>query len=102
VKSILREVLDVDRVVIREAKSYCGILLDDNNRKPICRLRFNTSNKLIGLFKNKVESAIPIDNLNDIYTYGGQIKQTVEEYDNPVPVSKTSGSTEGGADSTVG
>jgi len=27
---------------MRDARSYCEVLLDDNNRKPICRLRFNS------------------------------------------------------------
>ena len=43
VKSILRETIDLSRIAMRDTKSYCGILLDDNNRKPICRLRFNYS-----------------------------------------------------------
>lgn len=38
VRTLLRGVVDPARVVMRDQKSYCGILLDDNNRKPICRL----------------------------------------------------------------
>ncbi|WP_419593178.1 hypothetical protein, partial [Thiolapillus sp.] len=45
IKAILRNVIDVKRVVMRDKKSYCGILLDDTNRKPICRLHFNRSRK---------------------------------------------------------
>ena len=41
VKSILREFVDSKRIFMRDTKSYCGILLDDNNRKPVCRLHFN-------------------------------------------------------------
>lgn len=37
VRAILSELVDIERVVMRDTKSYCGILLDDNNRKPICR-----------------------------------------------------------------
>ena len=50
VRAILAKHVDPRRVVMRDTKSYCGILLDDNNRKPICRLRFNYSQKYIGLF----------------------------------------------------
>ena len=35
---------------MRDVQSYCGILLDDNNRKPICRLHFNGSKKYVTLF----------------------------------------------------
>lgn len=47
IKSILRESLDLKRIAIRDKKSYCGVLLDDNNRKPICRMYFNTKQKYL-------------------------------------------------------
>ena len=50
VKSILREVVDSDRIAYRDTLSYFGILLDDNNRKPICRLHFNRPQKYFSLF----------------------------------------------------
>ncbi len=31
IKSILREIIDSKRVAMRDHKSYCAILLDDNN-----------------------------------------------------------------------
>ena len=34
VKAICREVVDVKRIAIRDTKSYCGILLDNNNASP--------------------------------------------------------------------
>jgi hypothetical protein len=51
VKSILRDKIDPSRIVHRDTISYMGILLDDNNRKPICRLLFNSDKaKYIVLF----------------------------------------------------
>ncbi|WP_199269822.1 hypothetical protein [Mucilaginibacter lacusdianchii] len=49
VKSILAEVIDTKRIVMRDAQSYCAILLDDNNRKPICRFHFNTKKLSVGI-----------------------------------------------------
>lgn len=43
VKAILRETVDAKRIVMRDALSYCAILFDDNNRRPVCRLYFNSS-----------------------------------------------------------
>lgn len=40
IRSILRPSVRADRIVMRD-KSYCAILLDNNNRKPIARLHFN-------------------------------------------------------------
>lgn len=58
VKAIVRKIVDVSRVIYRDALSYCAILLDDNNRKPICRLYFNSKKKntyrlLIGIRKKQ-------------------------------------------------
>ncbi len=81
VKAVLRESVAVSRVVMRDTKSYCGILLDDNNRKPICRLHFNHAQKYLGVISQKQEEKIPIELIDDIYKYSEQLKATVLEYD---------------------
>lgn len=45
VKTILRQKIDAKRVVYRDSQTYFAILLDDNNRKTICRLYFNGKKK---------------------------------------------------------
>jgi len=82
IRAILHEVIDVSRVTHRDTKSYFGILLDDNNRKPICRLHFNTSQKYVGIIdKEKIETRIPIQSLNEIYGLSGRIKDTLDYYE---------------------
>lgn len=82
VRAILRSVVDVERVVMRDTKSYCGIILDDSNRKPVCRLHFNTQQKYIGIFDEKrIESRKPISSLNEIYDYSEQIRAAIKIYD---------------------
>ena len=82
VKSILREVIDPRRVFLRDVRSYCGILLDNNNRKPICRLHFNTPQKQLGLFdEHKREERVPIDDVDDIYKYAERVKATLGFYE---------------------
>jgi negative regulator of replication initiation len=91
IKSILRKMIDAKRVHMRDTKSYCGILLDDNNRKPICRLRFDQDQKYLGLFdEHKKEERIPVDDVDDIYNYAVRIMATVNGYDNQhgIPVQK--------------
>lgn len=80
VKSILRDVIDVKRITIRDTKSYCGILIDNSNRKPVCRLHFNYSQKYIGIIVDKKEERIPIDGLDDIYKYADRIRSAISEY----------------------
>lgn len=82
VRSILRGSVNPQRVSMRDAQSYCAILLDDNNRKPICRLRFNNTQKLsLGIFNDKKEEErFAIECVDDIYNYAEQLKATVAGY----------------------
>ena len=65
---------------MRDAKSYCAILLDDHNRKPIARLHFNRSKRYLGVFSNKQEERVPIETLEDIYDHSERLQETVREY----------------------
>lgn len=79
--AILRRKLAIDRIAHRDTQSYFGILLDDNNRKPLCRLHFNGSTKYIGLIDaNKNERREVLQTLNDIYGFEGELLKTVDYY----------------------
>ncbi|MCV2217120.1 type I restriction endonuclease [Thauera sp. Sel9] len=81
VKAIVRSIIDVKRISIRDTQSYCGILLDDNNRKPICRLHFNRSKKYLGLFdQEKNETRHPIESVDDIYNFSDKLRETAAYY----------------------
>ena len=81
VRAIVARTVFPDRVVYRDTKTYMGILLDDNNRKPICRLWFNSKQKYLGLFENKNEVRIAIENLTEIYKYSDQLVAIVQTYE---------------------
>lgn len=81
VKSILRQFIDADRITYRDVQSYFGILIDDNNRKTVCRLYFNSSKKYIGIFSaDKTESKHQIHSLDEIYNFQDEIKDSVSKY----------------------
>lgn len=78
VKAIACSDVDPSRITMRDAKSYCAIFLDDNNRKPVVRLFFNTKQKYLGLFdENHNCTKVPIDDLNGIYSFAEQIREEV-------------------------
>ena len=82
VRAILRSITDANRVNLRDTKKYCGILLDDNNRKPVCRLWFNSKQRYLGIFdENKKENRIPINDLSEIYDHADTLRKTIEFYD---------------------
>ncbi|MBY8947768.1 type I restriction enzyme HsdR N-terminal domain-containing protein [Pseudomonas sp. SH10-3B] len=81
VRAVVRSVVDAKRIVQRDTQSYFGILLDDNNRKPICRLHFNRSQKYLGIFdEEKNETRHAISSIDEIYEYADQLKRTVGYY----------------------
>lgn len=81
VRAILRDLVPSKRVVMRDAQSYCAILFDDNNRKPICRLRFNNSQRLyLGLMNGKEEEKVLITDPDEIYNFADRLRATVSAY----------------------
>jgi len=85
VRAIASQKVPPTRIVHRDTKSYFGILLDDNNRKPICRLHFNTSQKYIGVFdQEKKETKHPIEEITDIYKFSKNIMYIIDIYEQNV------------------
>lgn len=81
VRAICAKAVAPSRVVHRDTKSYMGILLDDNNRKPICRLWFNSKQKYLGVFdEKKEETRIPIESVVDIYQHADKILEVLVTY----------------------
>ena len=87
VKTIVGEVVDSDRVTLRDAQQYCAVFLDDNNRRPLCRLHFNRSQKYIGLFDGSrassgghIETRHAIESLQEIHNHAEQLRETARRY----------------------
>lgn len=87
VKDLAKDIVDPERVHLRDAQSYCAILLDNNNRRPLCRLHFHGSRLLVGFFDGTrrasgelMEQRLPIDSLTDINNHAEQIRATIQRY----------------------
>lgn len=89
IKSIASEIIEADRVAMRDRKHYCNILFDDNQRFPIARLHFNNPNHLrvefydkITLTKNggKIGEKIDIEQVSDLYNYKERVLKVINEY----------------------
>lgn len=81
VRAIAAEVAPVSRVVIRDAQSYCAVLFDDNNRKPIVRLHFNGKTKFVTIF-NAAKEGIrhDIEVIEDLFGLREPIRAVVQSY----------------------
>lgn len=81
VRAIAAELAPVSRIVMRDAQSYCSVLFDDNNRKPIVRLHFNGKSKFVTVFGADREGARHnIVAVEDIFGLRGALKEAVASY----------------------
>lgn len=80
IQAIAARHVDPKRVVIRDSKSYCAILLDDNNRKTVARLHFNSpTTRYVGTFFGKAETRHSMQALTDLYKLETEIVTRITE-----------------------
>lgn len=80
IQAIGAEVVDPSQITIRDAKSYCAILWQNNNRRTICRLHFGKRRNLISIFTPKGEAKIQLERIIDIYQHKTEIRSAIEQY----------------------
>lgn len=81
IQAICSEEASAADVVIRDAKSYCAILYQDNNRKPLARLYFNReSNLQVGLFSADGETKYGLNKVEDLFQYKAFILARLRAY----------------------
>jgi hypothetical protein len=80
VRAIGAKAVDPKRIVMRDAKSYCAILLDDNNRKTIARMHFNSPTaRYFGTFTGKDETRHAMLDPVEIYQHDAAILKRIQE-----------------------
>jgi len=82
VRAIVAAEIPLERIVDRDTKSYFGVIVDNSNRKPVCRFHFNgKSKKYLGLLdEHKAETRYEIERLEDIYQYAEQLREAARRY----------------------
>jgi hypothetical protein len=81
VRAIAAEVVPVSRITLRDAQSYCAILFDDNNRKPVARLHFNGKSKFVTVFGVDKEGVRhDVEQVEDIFSLRVPIKSVLASY----------------------
>jgi hypothetical protein len=80
VQAITSRYVNPKRIVMRDAKAYCAVLLDDNNRKTVARLHFNgIARKYLGTFIGKGETRHLLAELTDIYQFEQHLAARIQE-----------------------
>lgn len=81
IRAILAEVTDIENIVHRDTESYFGILYQDNNRKPICRLKLGSKVKqLLIPDEHKEFTKYLINSPSDIYQYRKELIASALRY----------------------
>jgi hypothetical protein len=81
VKSILSEIVDLNKISYTDTVNYFNILFDNKTTKCICRLWLNGQKKYIGFYPNH-NSKQEILSLNDIFKYSKNIRDAFEQVSN--------------------
>ena len=80
IRAIASKIISPKRIVLRDAKSYAAVILDDNNRKTIARLHFNSPTaRYFGAFLGKDETRHRIAEPVEIYRYDEAILARIAE-----------------------
>jgi len=81
VKSILRDICDINRLAHRNAAQYVSILLDDNRNKRVCRFWFKGRKIYITIpGEDRKPVRYDISTLNDIYNFSDLIKESCNRH----------------------
>ena len=81
IKAILGDKIDIERITYKDTRSYFNVLLDNNTRKWICRLRLDSKKPSIAFpDENKSEHTYTLKNNNDIFNYKTNLFKSLEKY----------------------
>ncbi|BAU96767.1 type IV restriction endonuclease [Corynebacterium suranareeae] len=78
VRAICCSEVPAQEITMRDAKSYCAILFQDNNRKPIARFYFDRKIPRIGIFNPDGEQEqFDLESIEDIYNHADLLRSRV-------------------------
>lgn len=82
VMSIIRTKIAPERIFFRDAQTYSTVIIDNNNRKPICRFYLNSQTNcqisIIGQDKKEIKNKI--ERLDDIYKHSEDLLRVAQMY----------------------
>lgn len=76
IRAICCSEVPISDITMRDAKSYCAILYQDNNRKPLARLFFDRQVPRIGIFNSEREwEYFDMDSIEGIYEHANLLRE---------------------------
>ncbi len=81
IKAVLYDVVDVQRIALRQYTRHTSVLLDDSRFKTICWFRFAPSAIQFGIFGN--DESYQLESLDKLYDHTDVLKARLGELSNP-------------------
>ena len=80
IRAMTHDLLPSARIVIRDRKSYCSVIVDDNQQKPVARMYFNTLNDLqLRFYEGQAWGPfVKLGALESIHDYSDAFREAVE------------------------
>ena len=80
IQAIVRGVIEPRRVYLRDAKTYCSIIIDNNNRKPLCRLFYDVKNPYVIIYDEQAEEKAYVKEVEDLYNYAQRFVNAAQKF----------------------
>lgn len=81
IRTLVGEVIAPERVFMRDFKTYCSVIIDDNNRRTIARMFFDRAQKHVIIFDEaKVETKYVIDDIQGLYKLGAELRAAAQRF----------------------
>ena len=80
IQAIVRGVIEPRRVYLRDAKTYWSIIIDNNNRKPLCRLFYDVKNPYVIIYDEQAEEKAYVKEVEDLYNYAQRFVNAAQKF----------------------
>jgi hypothetical protein len=87
IKAMVGDEVDIKHITFRDVESYFGVLFDDSNRKPICRLQYTKTQMNIQIPTLEKDDRgrtgfekYPMNSIDDLYKYKTQLIEVAKRY----------------------
>lgn len=80
VKTIVRQVIDSNRITYKDNQSYFAITIDDSSRKTLCRIKLGTSKFLIIFDENNNEVRLDLQSIDDLFNHSDKLLDIAKQY----------------------
>jgi hypothetical protein len=77
-RAICSSIIDPSRLVEKDTKNYCNILLDGRSWKSILRMHFNGSTKRLEIFDDAEPKFIQLERVPDMYQHAERIRVALQ------------------------